>query len=118
MPAETRAQGFWGPGNPMRWAGAWQWAGAVGEHEAAGFWWDAQPLDRWPDDPDWGRGVMANWQEPFGDRRQEIVFIGIGMEEGLLRIALDACLLSDEEMRGGPRAWGRFADPFPAWRQG
>ena len=97
------------------WAGSWQLAGAVGKHEAAGFWWAAQPQSRWPDDPEWRRGVMANWREPFGDRRQEIVFIGIGMDEAALRKRLDACLLTQDEMRGGPKAWGRFADPFPRW---
>ncbi len=118
LPGVIRAKGFFWLATRMPWAGSWQLAGAVGRHEAAGFWWAAQPEERWPEDPDWRRGVMANWQEPFGDRRQEIVFIGIGMDEAALRRALDACLLTDAEMRGGPKAWGRFADPFPAWRQG
>jgi G3E family GTPase len=118
LPGVIRAKGFFWLATRMPWAGSWQLAGAVGRHEAAGFWWAAQPRDRWPDNPDWRRGVMANWQEPFGDRRQEIVFIGIGMEEAALRRALDACLLTEDEMRGGPKAWGRFQDPFPAWRQG
>ena len=99
----------------MPWAGSWQLAGSVGRHEAAGFWWAAQPQARWPDDPQWRKGVLANWREPFGDRRQEIVFIGIGMDEAALRRDLDACLLDPNEMRGGPKAWGRFADPFPTW---
>jgi len=60
--------------------------------------------------------VLANWQEPWGDRRQEIVFIGIGMDEATLRRSLDACLLTDAEMRGGPKAWARLPDPFPRWR--
>jgi len=58
---------------------------------------------------------MANWREPFGDRRQEIVFIGIGMDQGALRKRLDACLLTQDKMRGGPKARGRFPDPFPRW---
>ncbi|WP_203076042.1 zinc metallochaperone GTPase ZigA [Falsiroseomonas ponticola] len=118
LPGVIRAKGFFWLATRMPWAGSWQLAGAVGRHEAAGFWWAAQPRERWPDNPDWRRGVMANWQEPFGDRRQEIVFIGIGMAEAALRRALDACLLTEDEMRGGPKAWGRFQDPFPAWRQG
>ncbi|NGM19075.1 GTP-binding protein [Roseomonas stagni] len=118
LPGVIRAKGFFWLATRMPWAGSWQLAGAVGRHEAAGFWWAAQPRERWPDNPEWRRGVMANWQEPFGDRRQEIVFIGVGMEEAALRRALDACLLTEDEMRGGPKAWGRFQDPFPAWRQG
>ena len=116
MPGVVRAKGFFWLATRMPWAGSWQLAGSVGRHEAAGFWWAAQPRTRWPDDPDWRAGVMANWVEPHGDRRQEIVFIGIGMDEAVLRQKLDACLLTQDEMRGGPKAWGRFPDPFPVWQ--
>lgn len=118
LPGVIRAKGFFWLATRMPWAGSWQLAGSVGRHEAAGFWWAAQPKERWPDDPDWRRGVMTNWQEPFGDRRQEVVFTGIGMDEAALRRRLDACLLTDAEMNGGPKAWARLPDPFPVWRQG
>lgn len=118
LPGVIRAKGFFWLATRMPWAGSWQLAGSIGRHEAAGFWWAAQPEERWPDDPDWRRGVMANWIEPWGDRRQEIVFIGIGMDEAALRRRLDACLLTDAEMRGGPKTWARLPDPFPAWSQG
>jgi len=52
------------------------------------------------------------WQSPFGDRRQEIVFIGVGMDRAVLEGRLDAALLSDREMRGGPESWREFEDPF------
>jgi|SRR6187402_583369 len=52
------------------------------------------------------------WQSPFGDRRQEIVFIGVGMDRAVLEGRLDAALLSDREMRGGPETWREFEDPF------
>jgi G3E family GTPase len=118
LPGVVRAKGFFWLATRMPWAGSWQLAGAVGKHEAAGFWWAAQPQSRWPDDPEWRRGVMANWQEPYGDRRQEIVFIGIGMDEKALRRRLDACLLTEAEMRGGPKAWATLSDPFPRWSAG
>ncbi|MBU8545205.1 MULTISPECIES: zinc metallochaperone GTPase ZigA [Roseomonadaceae] len=118
LPGVVRAKGFFWLATRMPWAGSWQLAGAVGRHEAAGFWWAATDPDRWPEDPGWHAGVRANWQEPFGDRRQEIVFIGIGMDEAGLRRQLDACLLTEREMKGGPKAWTRLEDPFPGWRQG
>jgi G3E family GTPase len=115
LPGVVRAKGFFWLATRMPWAGSWHLAGSIGRHEAAGFWWAAQPEERWPADPDWREGVLANWQEPWGDRRQEIVFIGIGMDEASLRRDLDACLLTDAEMRGGPKAWARLPDPFPRW---
>ena len=118
LPGVVRAKGFFWLATRMPWAGEWQLAGAIGRHEAAGFWWAAQPASRWPDDPDWRATIEANWQEPHGDRRQEIVFIGIGMDEAGLRAALQNTLLTDEEWRAGPRTWARLPDPFPTWREG
>lgn len=115
MPGVVRAKGFFWLASRMAWAGSWQLAGAIGRHEAAGFWFAAVPEDRWPTDPEWLAGVRRNWVEPHGDRRQEIVFIGVDMDEAALRRVLDTCLLTDAEMRGGPGAWARLPDPFPKW---
>ncbi|WP_439597037.1 zinc metallochaperone GTPase ZigA [Falsiroseomonas sp.] len=117
LPGVVRAKGFFWLATRMPWAGSWQLAGAIGRHEAAGFWWAAMDPAEWPAEPSWREGVKAHWQEPFGDRRQEIVFIGIGMDQAALRRGLEACLLTEAEMQGGPRAWARLPDPFPAWRQ-
>jgi hypothetical protein len=54
-------------------------------------------------------------QEPWGDRRQEPVLIGADMNRAALTSAFDACLLTEPEMAGGPDAWSRHEDPFPAW---
>ena len=59
--------------------------------------------------------MKSNWQEPFGDRRQEIVFIGAGMNREDLTARLDACLLTEREFAAGPRDWMRHEDPFPSW---
>ncbi|MEM9814547.1 MAG: GTP-binding protein, partial [Pseudomonadota bacterium] len=52
--------------------------------------------------------------EPFGDRRQEIVFIGSDDEIDQAEIVgkLDACLLTDDEMT---QSFQDFRDPFPRW---
>jgi G3E family GTPase len=117
LPGVIRAKGYFWLATRMPWAGSWQLAGAVGRHEAAGFWFAAVPEQRWPADAGWRAMVRNLWQEPHGDRRQEIVFIGVGMDEMALRHTLDACLLTDAEMKGGPKSWARLPDPLPAWRE-
>ncbi len=52
------------------------------------------------------------WQAPYGDRRQEIVLIGIDMDRVAIESALDAALLTEEEMSEGPDTWMRYPDPF------
>jgi len=52
------------------------------------------------------------WQEPYGDRRQEIVFIGMGMDREALTRRLDAALLTDEEFAAEPAAWAGYEDPM------
>jgi G3E family GTPase len=117
LPGVIRAKGFFWLATRMPWAGSWHLAGSVGRFEAAGFWFAAVPEERWPADPQWREGIRKQWQGEQGDRRQELVFIGIGMDETRLRAALDACLLTNEEWRAGVRAWTRLPDPFPGWSE-
>jgi hypothetical protein len=58
---------------------------------------------------------MNDWKEPWGDRRQELVFIGAALDEEVLRARLDAALLSPDEFQDGPIRWQTFNDPFPVW---
>jgi len=117
LPGVIRAKGFFWLATRMDWAGSWQLAGAVGRHEAAGLWWAAVPRERWPDDPEWRRAIGTLWKAPYGDRRQELVFIGQRMDEAEIRFALDSALLGDAEFARGPAAWARLPDPFPAWHR-
>ena len=67
------------------------------------------------DDPEEIKSVLSNWQEPHGDRRQEIVLIGYAdkMDESFLKECFDACLLNDEEMNLGEISWSDLKDPLP-----
>ncbi len=114
----VRAKGYLWLATRFHWAGTLDQAGAAVKVEAAGLWWSSMPQERWPDDPDWRRQYDATCEGEFADKRQELVFIGIGMDEADLRKRLEACLLTDDEMALGPKAWPRkFADPFPPWKR-
>jgi G3E family GTPase len=52
------------------------------------------------------------WEPEYGDRRQEIVFIGVEMDREQIEQTLNAATLTDDEMREGPKAWTNYPDPF------
>jgi G3E family GTPase len=110
-----RSKGYCWLATRPRFAGLWSQAGGSFRVEPLGSWWAAVPKAKWPTDEEtlaWMRGV---WEEPWGDRRQEIVMIGVGLDAERQRAALDRCLLTDAEMAGGPDAWAVMADPFDDW---
>jgi G3E family GTPase len=112
-----RSKGYFWLAPRMDIVGSWSQAGGACRHGPAGYWWAAVDRDQWPGDPDRLAAIQARWQVPFGDRRQELVFIGVNMNESAIRLALDECLLTEQEMSAGPLAWANFDDPFPAWAQ-
>ncbi len=95
--------------------GMWQQAGGACTMSCAGAWWAATPKEEWPEDPDFAEEYKEQWAEPWGDRRQELVVIGVNVDEAHLRETLDTCLLDDAEMAQGPEAWLQFEDPFEEW---
>jgi hypothetical protein len=80
-----------------------------------GFWWAAAPKSRWPDDDEIWKAIMKEWQEPYGDRRQQLVYIGQNLPKEAMLEALNKCLLNDRELALGPEEWAKFPDPFPKW---
>ncbi|MDX3965161.1 MAG: zinc metallochaperone GTPase ZigA [Bradyrhizobium sp.] len=116
-PGVIRAKGhFWLATRPQ-WLGEISQAGAIVRTEALGFWWASVPKERWPNDEGWRKRLGQYWDKVYGDRRQEIVFIGTGMDEAELRRRLDACLVPETSTMD-IAAWSALADPFPAWRRG
>ncbi len=115
LPGVIRAKGhFWIASRP-NWVAEFSLAGAMSSVAPLGGWWASVPRERWPTHPDALAEVAAKWQEPWGDRRQEIVFIGAGMDRAAISAALDAALVSTDAFT--PDAWSDMADPFPAWRR-
>ena len=110
-----RSKGFFWLATRPQFAGQWSQAGGIAHYGFAGMFWKAVPESNWPEDPDYRAAIVDKWQEPFGDMRQELVFIGQNLDEARIRQALDACLLSEEELLAGKDAWQALPDPFPAW---
>ena len=70
-----------------------------------GHWWNFIEQAQWPLDEYRLQNIMAKWDSIVGDCRQELVFIGQGLDTQALQHALDNCLLSAQEIAAGPSAW-------------
>jgi G3E family GTPase len=101
----VRSKGFvWVATHPNS-AFHWSQAGAHLALHPLGMWWAATSVDLWPDAGDGSSAEVCKIMQDFdtatrwGDRRQELVFIGIGMLQREIEALLDACLLTDQEMQ-------------------
>lgn len=114
----VRAKGIFWLATRMDLAGFVSQAGVLRDTRAMGLFWSALSRDQWPSDPESVAEIEANLMEPFGDRRTEIVLIGRNMDKTKLTQRLNDCLLTDEELEGGPDQWRGLPDPFPSWTPG
>ena len=77
---------------------------------SAGLWVAALP----PEEQEQYRTEMpelnSSWHPVYGDRTNELVFIGIDMDRAEMERTLDACLLTEAEMKLPASS---FEDPFP-----
>ncbi len=95
--------------------GMWSQAGGSAEYRPVGYWWAAVSKADWPDDKELWKNIMKDWQEPFGDRRQQLVYIGQDLPKAEILGELRQCLLNDSELAMGPEGWKSLCDPFPSW---
>jgi len=112
-----RSKGYFWLATRPQFAGQWSQAGGIAHHGFAGMFWKAVPEERWPADEEYLEFIREKWQEPFGDMRQELVFIGQNLDADATRAQLDACLLTAEELQKGAEFWQTLDDPFPIWQQ-
>ncbi len=112
-----RSKGYFWLATRPQLAGQWSQAGGIASYGFAGMFWKAIPEKDWPDDEDYLASIKKQWVEHFGDMRQELVFIGQGLDQSKMIEALDECLLSEEEVLKGKSYWSTLSDPFPAWNQ-
>jgi G3E family GTPase len=103
LPGVLRAKGwFWVETDPNL-IFEYSVAGGLTDIRPLGRWWAATPRKDWPSVPDAVARIHTNWRAPFGDRRQELVFIGAGMDRASITAALESCLVSRPRMPSVPR---------------
>ena len=101
---------FWMASRPEQ-ALSWGQAGGSLRADTAGSWWSSIPASQRTNYLGFlenQKAIMAQWDPVFGDRKIEIVFIGMDMDVNEIITVLDACLLTDEEI-----ATGNWQNPTP-----
>ncbi|MYB33577.1 MAG: GTP-binding protein [Gammaproteobacteria bacterium] len=88
-------------------------AGGITNVKPAGMWWAAIPRRHWGHPEGQRPDQRPDWHPRFGDRVQEIVFIGQQMDEARIRNHLDACLLEERVALSDSEAWMKLRNPFP-----
>jgi G3E family GTPase len=112
-----RSKGFFWLATRPEFAGQWSQAGGIARYGFGGMFWKAIPKENWPSDDEYLATIEKQWEEPFGDMRQELVFIGQGLDQEAITKALDDCLLTDNDLLEGKEHWATLSDPFPAWNE-
>jgi G3E family GTPase len=124
LPGLLRAKGYVWLASRPEWVVSYSRAGNTATHGPVGRWWAAAPKSRWPALGTAERkSIDARWKEPYGDRLNEVVFIGRGMDRAAIEQAWKAMHLNYTEARKGPPGgkgfggWADLADPFPQWQR-
>ena len=112
-----RSKGYFWLGSRPEFVGQWSQAGGIASYGYAGMFWKSVPKQDWPSDAESLASIKNNWEDPFGDMRQELVFIGQGLDKSRMIEALNECLLSENEVLQGKVYWATLSDPFPGWEQ-
>ena len=111
-----RSKGFFWVAADHRIAYEWAQAGGISNVEPAGMWWAAVPREHWAHPEGQRPDQRPDWHPRFGDRAQELVFIGQQVPEAAMRARLDACLLDARLAAADSEAWAALPNPFPEFR--
>ncbi|NRQ44477.1 GTP-binding protein [Rheinheimera sp. YQF-2] len=107
-----RSKGYFWLASTPEYAWLWHQAGGIARYNMAGLFWQAVPAEQWPPEPELQQAIFESWAEPFGDRRQELVFIGQQLDKTAMLAQLNACLLTDAELEPGETQWQQLPNPF------
>ncbi|WP_435277270.1 zinc metallochaperone GTPase ZigA [Psychrobium sp. nBUS_13] len=112
-----RSKGYFWLATRPHFCGQWSQAGGIARYGFAGMFWKAIPKKDWPTNDESLKEIEKQWVEPFGDMRQELVFIGQNLDKPAMINALNSCLLSEDELLRGKDYWVTLNDPFPTWEE-
>ncbi|OYR15909.1 cobalamin synthesis cobW C-terminal domain protein [Brucella thiophenivorans] len=113
-PGVVRAKGFFWLATRPDYVGELSQAGVLVRTNKRGRWWSAVPRSYWPAEPEWHQAMQPYLDAEWGDRRQEIVFIGVNpMDQAKITAELDHCLVPEQQFT--PQNWQKLVDPFPSW---
>lgn len=112
-----RSKGYFWLATRPQFCAQWSQSGGIARYGFAGVFWKAVPKSDWPTDQESLDEIENQWVEPFGDMRQELVFIGQNLDKQAMISALDDCLLSEEALLKGKDYWATLNDPFPIWEE-
>ena len=108
---------FWLDSRPAQ-AISWSQAGGSLKADNAGVWWSSMPFEKriqYVAFVDNQEHIESSWDTYFGDRKNELVFIGQDMNEKLIRSELDNCLSTEIEIRSEKWKQG-YEDSWPVQR--
>jgi len=112
MEPVLRGKGFIWLASRDEYMGEWEKAGKMIETRGSSEWYCELPEDQW----DLPKEIaMTQFVDGVGDKRQEMVFIGVGMDKEQILHLLELALLTPDEMALGPGRWEDFEDKFEEW---
>lgn len=110
---------FWIASRPGQ-AFNWSQAGGSLKADGAGIWWASMPLSEREKHSNFVENqsiIEERWSLKFGDRLNEIVFIGIQMDEKKIKDMLENCICNEDECEDFEKGIFSLDDPFPVPRQ-
>ena len=108
---------FWLASRPNQ-ALIWGQAGGSLKADSAGVWWSSMTFENRIQQMPFlenQQEIESDWDINFGDRKNEIVFIGQNMDEILIKSLMDRCLSTDKELKTGQWEKG-YEDVWPVER--
>ena len=109
-----RSKGFFWVAADHRAVYEWAQAGGISDLKPVGRWWASVAREHWNHPEGFRPDQQPDWHPRYGDRVQQLVFIGQDLDEAAIRARLDDCLLEEQLANANSEAWADLPNPLPA----